>query len=41
MYFEDADVGKTLLASIAPQYKKRKRRYNQWNIIIKSILSQS
>jgi hypothetical protein len=25
MYFEDADVGKTLLASIAPQFKKRKR----------------
>ncbi len=25
MYFEDADIGKTLLASIAPQFKKRKR----------------
>ncbi len=25
MYFEDADGGKTLLASIAPQFKKRKR----------------
>jgi hypothetical protein len=26
MYFEDADFGKTLSASIAPQSKKRKRR---------------
>ncbi len=25
MYFEDADAGKTLFASIAPQFKKRKR----------------
>jgi hypothetical protein len=25
MYFEDADGGKTLSASIAPQFKKRKR----------------
>jgi hypothetical protein len=25
MYFEDADSGKTLSASIAPQFKKRKR----------------